>query len=465
MSNSVHENYSVTTNEVASGNYVTSDVAKVAPQPLDIAERRYGTVDYFQRQKEPTKNDLIKQYKRVIYACANLNSDTTACKKLRLYVKTSAKDRKPRVPTRPVKSAQLEYLTKEYGHHSFFSKDFATIEEVIEHPILKLFRFVNESNFSDEYSLFRDTQLYLEIVGTAYWFLDTTGNIFGQPNQIWLLPSQFVEPKRDINSKNFVDYYEYNPGSGQSIEKFKPEEILQFSCGDLNNPYLEGKSPTKACWEDIMIDAKLLSHLTGTLENEARPDAMIVPQEPIGEDLAVLWEKQFRLKYGRGKSGGIYVPQEKVEFIPLEWPIRDIARLDIQKQSKLAITNTFGVPMALLEAQSINRATLEAAQIQHGRYAIRPRHAKIIGRLNSPQFINRWDSSGRLFLAFDDPVPEDEQLKLQKNVGLKQAGIITANEAREDYRLPPHPDGDELETSNVSNEKREQSRISGESEK
>ncbi len=464
MSNSVYANYSVSTDEVASGSYVTSDVAKAAPQPVDIQERRYATNDYFRREREPTKLDLIRQYKRVIYSCANLNSDTTACKKLRLYVKTSAKDRKPRVPVRPVKSAQLDYLYKEYGHQEFF-KDFATVEEVIEHPILKLFKFVNESNFSDEYSLFRDTQLYLEVVGTAYWFLDTTGSIFGQPKQIWLLPSQYVEPKQEPGSKNLVDYYEYNPGNGGTTEKFKPEEILQFSCGDLSNPFVEGKSPAKACWADIIVEDKLLSHLTGTLENEARPDGMIIPKEPIGEDMAVLWEKSFRLRYGRGKSGGIYVPPESVDFIPLEWPIRDIARLDIQKSSKLAIANTFGVPMALLEAQSINRATLEAAQIQHGRYAIRPRHAKIIGRLNSVQFINRWDSSGRLFLAFDDPVPEDEQLKLQKNVGLKQAGIITANEAREDYRLPPHPNGDELETSNVSNEKREQARTSGEADK
>jgi hypothetical protein len=462
----LYEPYTITTDDVVSSGAVTADIALAAPQPQDIIERRYGTVDYFKRQREPSKTDLIRQFKRVVYSCANINSDSVACKKLRLYVKTSASQRKPRVPTRPVKSAQIDYLQEQYGQtNADFFKEFATIEEVIEHPILRLFRLVNGSNFSDEYSLFKDTQLFLEVVGIAYWFLDTSGSIFGQPNQIWLLPSQYVEPKREPGSKNFVDYYEYNPGTGAGVEKFSPEEILVFSFTDLNNPYMGGLSPTKAAWEDIAIENKLLSHLSGTLENEARPDAMITPDEPIGEDGAALWEKSFRLRYGRGKSGGIWVAPEKVTFTPLQWPIRDIARLDIQKCSKLSIANTFGVPMALLEAQSINRATLEAAQMQHGRYAIRPRHAKITGRLNSPQFINRWDSSGRLFLCFDDPVPEDEQLKLQKNVGLKQAGIITANEAREDYRLPPHPNGDELETSNVSNEKREQARTSGEAEK
>lgn len=448
---------SINTLEIASGAAVTSDY-KAAPSPVDIVERRYGSVDYFKREREPDKKALIKEYKRVVYSCANLNADTVACKKLRLYVKTSAQQRAPRVPTKPVKAEKQEYLQE------VITKDFAKIEEVIEHPILKLFRHVNSSNFSDEYSLFKDTQLYLEIAGVAYWYLDTSGSIFGQPMQIWLLPSHLVEPKKEPQSKKLVDYYEYNSGSGNT-EKFLPEEILAFRFTDLDNPYVGAKSPAKAAWEDILIEGKLLSHLTGTLENEARPDAMIIPQEPIGADLADLWEKQFRLRYGRGKSGGIHVTQEKVDFIPLEWPIKDIARLDIQKSSKLAIANCFQIPMALLEAQSINRATLEAAMIQHGRYGIRPRHATFTGRLNSSQFINRWDSSGRLFLAFDDPVPEDEQLKLQKNVGLKQAGIITANEAREDYKLPPHPKGDELETSNVSNEKREQARTSGNAEK
>ena len=441
-------------------------VSKAAPRPQEISSP-YGSVgyaDYYRRQRQPTALDAIGQFKRVVFSCANINADSVACKKLRLYVKTSAKDRKPRVPTRPVKGAELRKLLDRYGDNQYF-KEFATVEEVIEHPILRLFRVVNESNFSDEYSLFKDTQLYLEITGLAYWFLDTTGSIFGQPNQIWLLPSHLVEPKREASSKKFVDYYEYNPGTGGTPERFRPEEILVFRFTDLKNPTIGGKSPTQACWEDILVESKLLSHLTNTLDKEARPDALMIPEEPIDEDQARLWEKSFHLRYGRGRSGGIYVPPEKVQFVPLEWPIRDIARLDIQKISKLAIANTFSVPMALLEAQSINRATLEAAQMQHGRYAIRPRHSGLLGRLNSPQFINRWDDSGRLFLAFDDPVPEDEETKLKKNVGLKQAGIITANEAREDYRLPPHPDGDELETSNVSNEKREQARTSGEAEK
>ena len=248
----VYDNYTVSTSDVLSSGPVTADITLAAPRPQDIADRYYGTVDYFKRQTEPAKRDLIKQFKRVVFSCANINSDSVACKKLRLYVKTSATQRKPRVPTKPVKTAQLNFLLQNYGQHNFF-KEFATVEEVIEHPILRLFKFVNESNFSDEYSLFKDTQLYLEIVGTAYWFLDTTGSIFGTPNQIWLLPSHFVEPKRNPGSTNFVDYYEYNSGTGVPIEKFKPEEILVFKFTHLENPYVAGFSPTRAAWEDIAI--------------------------------------------------------------------------------------------------------------------------------------------------------------------------------------------------------------------
>jgi len=419
--------------------------------------------DYWGRQRTPDKFGLIAQFKRHVYSCATLNANTFAIQKPRLYVKTNATQRAPRVPTKSISVKQTDYLQDNYGEHQFF-KDFAKIEEVLRHPILDLFRTVNDTGLMQEYQLFRDTQLYLEIVGTAYWYLDIEGSIFGRPTSIYLLPSQYVTPKREINSKNYVDYYEYSSGNGNPI-KFSPEDIVSFRMPDLRNPFTGGISPEQAAWEDILIEAKLLGHLTGTLDNQARPDALVTPNEPLGTDEAEFWEQRLNRKFNRGKSGGIQVTSEPMKFTPLNWPLSDFARLDIQKHAKLAIANCYQTPIALIESQSINRATLEAAQIQHGRYCIRPRHKNVASVLNSSQFVDRWDSSGRLFLAFDDPVPEDEDIKVKKMVALVTAGIITPNEAREEYKLPPHSEGNKLQSKSNGSQERQAKRDSAQSEK
>lgn len=429
---------------------------------LDAEEKVYSHADWFKRQREPDRLDLVRQFKHYVYVFATLNSDTVASYEPKLYVKTNASQRAPRVPTRQITASTLQKLAQ---NNEFVTwKEFAKVEEVIRHPVLDLFRNVNSSQFFNQYLLLKFTQLYLEITGSAYWFIQKDS--FGRPGEIWLLPSQFVEPKVEPGSSKIIDYYEYNPGKGESV-KFLPEEILHFRFADLNNPYLNGLSPTKAAWETVILDGKLRSHLNATLDNEARPDAIISAKEGLTRDQANNLEKKFNIRFGRGRSGGLYVSEEEINFMPIEWPIRDIARLEINKFSKVDIANIFGVPIALAESTSINRAVLEAAQIQYGRYAIRPRQKNLLGVLNSPKFLGQWDNSGRLMLMFDDPVPEDEAIKLQKWTGLKQAGIVTANEAREDYNMPPHADGDKLESANEAKAEtnRDQQRTSGESER
>jgi hypothetical protein len=53
-----------------------------------------------------------------------------------------------------------------------------------------------------------------------------------------------------------------------------------------------------------------------------------------------------------------------------------------------------------------------------------------------------FDPSGRLFLAADDPRPEDRELRLKEQVQHVQAGIRTVNELRAELGLPSVSWGD-----------------------
>ena len=74
---------------------------------------------------------------------------------------------------------------------------------------------------------------------------------------------------------------------------------------------------------------------------------------------------------------------------------------------------------------------------------------RFISNLNE-DLLPRFDDSGRLFLAYDNPVPEISEIKLQENVQLLMNGAKTPNEVREEYKLPPLPGGDVLMPINVS---------------
>ena len=85
-------------------------------------------------------------------------------------------------------------------------------------------------------------------------------------------------------------------------------------------------------------------------------------------------------------------------------------------------------------SQEANRANSDNAFAEFARNAVRPRLMKIEQKLNE-KLLPRYDS--RLFVKFDNPVPEDVQFKLDERIKNVQTGIISINAARDDMHLPP----------------------------
>ena len=157
------------------------------------------------------------------------------------------------------------------------------------------------------------------------------------------------------------------------------------------------------------------------------------------------------MKFTYGRTGGVWVPDEPVTATPVTLPPRDLARLEINKWSKNDIANAFSIPFALIADASHNRQQLDAATFMHAKYGIVPRCNRNACVWND-LFVSLYDDSGRLFLAYDDPIPENRQEKMQENVQFVMNGIKTPNEARKEYGLPPLEGGDELRPINVSPE-------------
>lgn len=118
----------------------------------------------------------------------------------------------------------------------------------------------------------------------------------------------------------------------------------------------------------------------------------------------------------------------------------DLAALADQRATREDVCNAFGVPIAFLTSQT-NLANLQAAEQQHLAQAIRPRLRRRDEKLNEG-LVPRFDPTGRLFLASDEPAPGDRALRLRQQEVHLRLGVRTINEVRSDEGLPPVPWGD-----------------------
>jgi HK97 family phage portal protein len=446
-------------------NYLKKTVAAIGQIGRVANQNRSNTYPTFNNIPAPTTESLIRDYKRYIFTCVNLNALGCSSVALKAYVTTSRGEKKPRLKTKALTDHKKEQLLQKKANLNSVSD----IEEVIDHPLLTLLDKANRSQFLNGHQLSLLTHTFKDLTGKAYWWLQPNP-VLGIPLNIWFIPTQYIRPVKETNGSKIVDYYLYKAGN---IEKrFPPEQIIQYLHTDPSNPYLNGISPGAAAFEDNDVVNKLISHESGLLANEARPDAIVTPKDienSFGPDEAERYEKQLNKKFKSGKGGGLLVIEEPLDFKTLNWPPRDIARLEIMKNGRDVICNCFGVPVALLDAKNINKATLEAALTQHAIFAIKPRLDADVAVKND-RLVPLYDDSGRLFLEYENCVPEDKTAYLQETVQLKMNGIITPNESRKRHKYPPMDGGDKLETANTANNtnsgtKRDNARKSGSAKK
>jgi hypothetical protein len=175
------------------------------------------------------------------------------------------------------------------------------------------------------------------------------------------------------------------------------------------------------------------------MDNQARPDSIVSVKGGISLDGARRLESSLRRRFAKAGSGGPIVLPEDMTITPLQFNSKQLELLARRGVSKTEIYNGFDVPIALGEAKEVNRATLEAALYQHAKLAVLPRLTRYFQRLNA-KFCPRFDE--RLFLWFDNPVPEDEESRAKVQGMELENGSLTINEARAANGRDPVEGGD-----------------------
>jgi len=397
---------------------------KTAPGSL-LPSAWPSLLDAYRRRRAPSASELLAELKNTAWSCASVNASVCAAFPPKLLVSTSKSQAPPRCATRPLEPMFLKQLRA--------TRPSQQIEEVIDHPLLTLFRQVNPVH--NGFDLWELTELSLETIGAAYWLLDFDP-MLKIPSAIWILPAHLVTSHRSANSPRLVDYYEYRGGVAQ---QFAPERIVHFRFPDPRDPYTAGLSPLRACFEQAALTSEFAAMKRSIYDNTGVPSVVLTPNEAISIEERKRMETAWHEKFARGGQGKAFVSDTGFSVTLLSQSMGDLAALADMKATKEDIANAFHVPLPFLSGDT-NLANMQAADHLHKTLAILSRLRRRDEKLNE-QLLPLYDPSGRLFFHSPDPTA-NQQLLLQQEQSDLRHGVRTINEIRASRGLPPVAWGD-----------------------
>lgn len=408
-----------------------------------------GPVDAWRKQRPPTPTELIDENVETIFACAELNANLIASTPLHMYLRTRKGEPKSKTLagyTRPITRSCWKNLERNPSlHRKLAGADEYTVEQVVDHPALMLLDNPTDEAEDDSaamsfYQLIKVTQLYLELIGRAYWYIKN--GPLGTPAEIWVMASQYMVEILGGGGGPIIDYYQF--GFGAEKTTYRPEEIVAFRMVDPHNPYVGGWSPLRACIEQTRIARKINATEQAVLDNAVNPKALFTPRGSddgygIGEAEAERLQWKLNTKFRAAGSGGIMVAENAGQITPLFWPVRDLADLKQLELTATRIANAFSVPDTKLNRNAANLAAALTADYAHAVDAGVPRVHLMDAALNA-FYLPKWDTSGRLFFAHDSPVPDDKVFQLEQTRVAGQFGAFTVNEIRKSCDMEPLDD-------------------------
>lgn len=317
------------------------------------------------------------------------------------------------------------------------------LELVTEHESLSLLYNVND--FYTFYDLVESTQVYLELVGEAYWVILKDSS--GKYQEMWPLRPDWVKIVPDKNE--YIKGYYYSPGGDESSKVFfEKDDIIPFKYFNPTNPY-RGRGSVQAAAMEIDIDTFSAEWNRSYFFNAGIPSLLITTDKKPGDDEITRFLESWKSKFtGRGNQHKIAFLSGGAKAELLSPSARD---MDFSEQRRLmrdSILAFFSVPKAILGiTEDVNRANAEAADRSFLKNTILPKMIKFTAHLNE-FYLTKFDSERALVFQFENPVPDDVEtnLKIYENGSLYK--WLTPNEIREREGYDPIEGGDEIALQN-----------------
>ncbi len=318
-------------------------------------------------------------------------------------------------------------------------RDEVIYDQIRNHPVLDALDKFNE--FTSATDGFYITQSHRKLTGDAFWYVDKAGL---KINAIYILPPDKVtiDLGKVAGSQRVIQSYTYKDTvKGEPIEEtYKPEDIIHFKIPNPKNFY-RGKSAVEAAAAAIDTDNLAIEANMKLFERGLIANFMLSTDKSLTPDQLKQLHSEFRNTYG-GIQNAYKVPilGSGLKAENLQMSNRDAQYLEQQEWLRDKICSIFGNPKSIITTDDVNRANADSTILNWKRTTIRSNMKGICDTLNEfllPLYGNN------LLLGFEDPVEEDENEEIEQVVKLKNADIITINEAREELDYDPVEGGDE----------------------
>lgn len=409
---------------------------KSGPRIQSAAMRRAFSTTYNRMHYVPPLQDsraLIERLVSWAYICVEANASEVARIPLRLYTKDKKKAEKAGYHTKGIDPRQLHYLKS--------VNPVATDEsvEIEEHAVLDL--LAEPTPMLDGCNLLWLITAYLQLFGET--FLYKGRNNLGVA-ELWPLPNQNVA--KILGPHSLIDEYEYRYG-GQ-MQKFPADDVCLIrkpSPIDL----IAALAPLKAMLQSVETSKRYGEHMNAILQNHCVPDTLLIPDDDsVQQDQVDTLVAQWEAKHGGWRQrGGLDFMPYKMRVEQLGLNMRELQGADQLKAVREEIMAGFGVPATIATTDGATFANMKQGVQLWARKTISSYLTTIAHGLNRtllPEFVEA-KQSGRpsVFLAFDDPTPEDVAADTEIRIKRVRAGLMTLNQGIEQEGRAPVEGGDE----------------------
>lgn len=255
-------------------------------------------------------------------------------------------------------------------------------------------------------------------------------------------PTQFHFLHNDLVGIEEIDgdiIYNVSEDVNGKAVRITPDDVLHFRYITLDG-YI-GYSPLYALANEVAISQGSKGFLRNFFENGGTSTSILQYKkgEINPEDLQQL-KKDFANSQLKN-NGGLIALDDTMSFDRLRIPVEVLNFLNSYKFSTQQVAKAFGLPVSKLGIETVN-TSITQANLEYLQSTLFPIFQMMIAEIDKkivglidPNFDMEFDAS-RL-------VDIDPELRLERVVELQSKGIITTNEARNEFGYQPIENGEE----------------------
>lgn len=373
------------------------------------------------------------------YICIDRNATAVAQNPVQLFRRKDTSQRS----TRRIKDrVDKAFLKANYGNQ--WTEDAVMIDE---HPFIDL--MANPNPILAGTGLLWLTSAALQAMGEAFWHISFDSD--GMPNEIWPLPSQLVFPI--LGENRVYDFYELRIGG--FIQRFPAEEIIHFRKPSLIDT-LGAMGALRGIIEAAETNTKMLEFERAIFENMGVPDIILIPKGQTSaaqvESLVAVWNEKYKGWLRRGEVGAAPV---ELDVKRLGLTMRELQHKDTRNAVVEEICAGLGVPLPIVKVDGTTFNNLHNGMLLWGKFTVVPIQCNVADTINCrmmPYYLPRNEFEAyddvvparpQYWVAFPNPVPEDEDAQEQRSTSRLTSFKTTINEERAVDGEEPVPWGDE----------------------